>query len=213
MFFSNLETENIDFFHYSYRDFRKNNNIEEEGCDLMVENHDKVYRDTMQEVMIELKLSTHTFLNKVKEKSQSIEKHNLEIPITVTLREGHQKFEMDVFGEGEELNTSNMLSNPNLKNIRIVNQNITIEEGITLLHGKKQFFRGEGIQKPEFEDYHYILFISKNVLNSLNVNSVSNWISEKILKKDCKMKINGVDVSNQEELQTVFRHIISINSS
>ena len=213
MFFSNLETENIDFFHYSYRDFRKNNNIEEEGCDLMVENHDKVYRDTMQEVMIELKLSTHTFLNKVKEKSQSIEKHNLEIPITVTLREGHQKFEMDVFGEGEELNTSNMLSNPNLKNIRIVNQNITIEEGITLLHGKKQFFREEGIQKPESEDYHYILFISKNVLNSLNVNSVSNWISEKILKKDCKMKINGVDVSNQEELQTVFRHIISINSS
>ena len=213
MFFSNLETENIDFFHYSYRDFRKNNNIEEEGCDLMVENHDKVYRDTMQEVMIELKLSTHTFLNKVKEKSQSIEKHNLEIPITVTLREGHQKFEMDVFGEGEELNTSNMLSNPNLKNIRIVNQNITIEEGITLLHGKKQFFREEGIQKPESEDYHYILFISKNVLNSLNVNSVSNWISEKILKKDCKMKINGVDVSNQEELQIVFRHIISINSS
>lgn len=208
-----MANKNVDFFHYFYRTFRKKNIIGKEVCDLMVENNDKVYRDTMQEVMLELKLSTHTFLNKVKDKSQSIEKHNLEIPITVSLREGHHEFEIDVFGIGEELNTSSMLSNPNLKNIRIVNQNITIEEGITLLHGKKQFFREEGVQKPEFEDYHYILFIAKNILNNVNVNSVSNWISEKILKKDCKVKINGVDVSNQEELQTVFRHIISINSS
>lgn len=149
----------------------------------MIDKSEKVYRDTMQEIMLELKLSTHTFLNKVKEKSQSIEKNDLEIPITVSLREEHHEFEIDVFGVGEELNTSTMLSNPNLKNIRIVNQNVAIEKGITLLHGKKQFFREEGVHKSEFEEYHYILFIAKNVLNNVKVNSVSNWIFEKILKK------------------------------
>ncbi len=35
----------------------------------MVDDMDKVYRDTMQEVMIELKLKTDKFLKKLKEQS------------------------------------------------------------------------------------------------------------------------------------------------
>ncbi len=35
----------------------------------MVDDTDKVYRDTMQEVMIELKLKTHKVLKKLKEQS------------------------------------------------------------------------------------------------------------------------------------------------
>ncbi len=36
----------------------------------MVDDTDKVYRDTMQEVMIELKLKTDKFLKKLKEQSK-----------------------------------------------------------------------------------------------------------------------------------------------
>ncbi len=163
---------------------------------------EKEYRDTMQELMLELKLSTHKFLKKVSEKHENIEFEDLTIPITISFRGDNNEFEIDVFGLGEKIQSTLMLYNDNLKNVRAVNSSVAIMEGITFLHGRKQFFNENMVEKPEFKDNHYILFISKKLLSTgIDVNPVAKWMSEKILKKDCKLAINEVEVLNEEDIQ------------
>jgi len=174
----------------------------------MVKDSDEEYRDTMQEIMLELKLSTSTFLKKVKEKNIKTE-DSLEIPITISLRENYQEFERDLFGVGEKIQTNMMLSypNPKLDNIRLVNQNVLITKGATLQHGKNKFFSKDS-EKVGYTNHNYILFIS-NVLDiGANVNTVADWFFEKILKKDCQLAIKGKEITNRNELQEILNDIL-----
>ncbi|MBT8242354.1 MAG: hypothetical protein HKP34_01395 [Nitrosopumilus sp.] len=180
----------------------------------MTKDTEKEYRDTMQELMLELKLSTHKFLKKVGEKSENFEYEDLAIPVTISFKGDSNEFEIDVFGLGEKIQSTLMLYNDNLKNVRAVNSSVVIMEGVTFLHGKKQFFNENVIEKSEYKDNNYILFISKKILGSeIDVNSISKWMFEKILKKDCKFAINGVDVLNEEDIQIALSGNISNHMS
>ena len=68
----------------------------------MVEYTSKEYKETMQEVMLELKLSTSKFLKKFKEECKNSKLNPVEIPITVSLRGEHRELEIDLFGIGDK---------------------------------------------------------------------------------------------------------------
>jgi len=174
----------------------------------MVDDSDKEYRDTMQEIMLELKFSTSAFLKKVKEKNSKAE-DSLEIPITISSREKQQEFERELFGVGEKIPTNMMLSypNPKLDNIRLVNQNVLITKGVTLQHGKNKFFSKDS-EKVGYTNYNYILFISSVLDIGSNVNIVADWFSEKILKKDCQITVKGKEITNRDELREILNDIL-----
>ncbi len=172
----------------------------------------KEYRNTMQEIMIELEHSTSKFFKKFKEKHKKSEFKQLEIPMTISLKGDHRELEIDLFGIGDKIDVSEILEYPNLKNTRLVNRNTTIMEGVTLSHGKNQWYKGDTVENQKYVDYSYILFISKNVL-SLEVNryTLADWLFKKIKEQDCKIIIKGKEITNREELQTVLNTFITSN--
>jgi len=176
----------------------------------MVEYTSKEYKETMQEVMLELKLSTSKFLKKFKEECKNSKLNPVEIPITVSLRGDHRELEIDLFGIGDKIKYTD---SPSLKNTRVVNSNTTIMESVTLSHGKTIFFKGEGSLKTEFSDYNYILIISENILDTgVNVCAIADWLLEKITKQDCKLIIEKKEITNREELQTILNVLIQNTS-
>lgn len=170
---------------------------------------DREYRDTMQEIMLELKLSTHKFVKKFTEESKKSKLVELVIPITISLRGNHNDLEMDLFGVSNKTNNPRNLDIPSLKNIRLINTHTTIMDGVTLTHGKNKFYRGDNSQKSEFIDYQYFLFISKNVLDIVvNMTTIADSLLEKIKKHDYRLIIEGKEISNRDELQTILNVII-----
>ncbi|MHA7647393.1 hypothetical protein [Nitrosopumilus sp. S4] len=171
----------------------------------MVEDIGKEYRDTMQEVMLELKFSTISFLNKFKEGNKRSEKDNFAIPIVISVKGQIRDFEIDVFGLGETLKAPLLLEVPGLKNTRVVNQNTMIIKGLTLLHGKNQFFNPN--KESEYSEYNYVLFGSKKILSEASLDKASEWFQRKILSKDCKLKIKDKEINNVEELKNSLNEI------
>ena len=175
----------------------------------MSEDVDKEYRDTMQELMFELKLSTHKFVKKFSEESKKSKLLELVIPLTISLRGSYSDLEMDLFGISNKTSNPRNLDIPSLKNVRLINTHTTIMDGVTLTHGKNDFFREDNSQKPEFRDYQYLLFISKNVIDVVvNVTTIADRLLEKIKKHDCRLNIEGKEISNRDELQTILNVII-----
>ena len=127
----------------------------------MVEDIGKEYRDTMQEIMIELKFSTNSFLNKFKDGYKKVENQNFEIPLIISLKGKIRDFEIGVFGLGETIKAPLLLEVPSLKNTRLVNQNTKIVNGLTLLHGKNQFFNPDAEVESK---YNLQFFITANFL-------------------------------------------------
>ena len=177
-----------------------------------MEDVDKEYRDTMQELMIELELSTSRFFKKFKEKHKKSEFKQMEIPMTISLRGDHRELEIDLFGIGDKIDVNDILEYPNLKKTRLVNRDTTIMEGVTLLHGKNQWYRRDTVVNQKYTDYSYILFISKNVLNlEVNRYTLADWLFKKIKERDCKIIIKGKEITNREELQTILNTFITSN--
>ena len=175
----------------------------------MVEDTSKEYKETMQEVMLELKLSTTKFLKIFKEECKK-SKLNQIIPITISLRGDHRELEIDLFGMGDKIKNP---ENPSLKNTRVINSNTTITKGVTLSHAKTNFFKGGGSLKTEFVDYNYTLFISEKVLDiGVNVCTIADLLLEKIAKQDCKIVIEGKEITNRDELQTILNVLIQNTS-
>jgi hypothetical protein len=85
-------------------------------------------------------------------------------------------------------------------------------EGVTLLHGKNQWYRRDTATNQKYVDYSYILSISKNVL-SLEVNryTLADWLFKKIKERDCKIIIKEKEITNREELQTILNTFITSN--
>ena len=177
-------------------------------------NVDKEYRDTMQELMIELKLSTHKFIKKFAEETKKSKLLELVIPITISLRGNYADLEKDLFGISKKTSNPRNLDIPDLKNIRLLNTDTTIMDGVTLTHGKNTFYREDTSKKPEFNDYHYFLLISKNVLDIVvNVTVIADSLLDKIKNHDCRLIIEGKEISNKDELQTILNVIIHKSNS
>ena len=177
-----------------------------------MEDAGKEYRDIMQEIMIELELSTSRFFEKFKEKHKKSEFKQMEIPMTISLRGNHRELEIDLFGIGNKIDVSEILEYPNVKNTRLVNRDTTIMEGVTLLHGKNQWYGRDTVTNQKYVDYSYILSISKNVLSlEVNRHTLADWLFKKIKERDCKIIIKGKEITNREELQTILNSFITSN--
>jgi len=176
----------------------------------MTEDSSKEYKETMQEVMLELKLGTLKFLKKFNDECKKIEFNPVKITITISLRGEHRELEIDLFGIGDKIKNPD---NYSMRNTRLVKSNTTIMKGVTLLHGKTIFFKEEGSLKTEFSDYNYIINISeKTLVMGVNVYAIADWLLEKIKNQDCKIIIEGKEVTNREELQTILNVLIQNTS-
>ena len=175
----------------------------------MTEDITKEYRDTMQEVMLELKSNTNKFLKKLKEESKKSDFNQIKISIVISLKGDHQEFERALFGVGDKIKDPEILKNPNLKNSSLINSNTAITDGVILSHGKKQFFKETSSLKTEFKDHNYILFISKKASSvGLIGNAIADKLFKKIMKQDCKIIIEEKEITNQDELKIILNSFI-----